>query len=77
MCTWKYVGPECFDEDMYDTYCVYPNRVAMLPEQKVILSNICEEKKPRIPLYVCTMNNSMIAEKGQGKMVGALILFLC
>ena len=34
ICTWKYVGPECVDEDMYDTYCVYPNRVAMLPRAK-------------------------------------------
>ena len=42
------IRPKYDNEDLYDEYCVYANRVALFSEQEVILGNICEDNTPRI-----------------------------
>jgi hypothetical protein len=61
-------GPGINDEEEFECFCQYGNRVSMDDAEFATLKAMVDKHLPRKPLYVCTINKSNIV-KGKGKMV--------
>ncbi len=66
------LGIEPEDEETFDKYCDFANRVKMYADQASLLRDQVEAaQKPDIPYYVCTMRKSH-AKPRKYKMVNTL-----
>lgn len=68
-----HVGPKIKGGDTFDPHCVFPNNVALKRTQVQFLKKVVAKKKPRIPMYVCTMQLAN-TEKPSAKMVNTSTL---
>ena len=63
-----WAGPGINDEEYFECFCQYGNRVSMDDAEFGALKVGVDKHLPRKPLYVCTINKSNIV-KGKEKMV--------
>ena len=66
-----HVGPKKTGNTTFDKHCVYANDVALNPSQVKTLKRRVHDQKPRIPYYVCTIQESNVIPK-QAKMVNSI-----